>query len=220
MYLFPLYLGTTGQIWLLLTHEHLLVIVQHFSCLCWIFNNLGQTAPSPFSDFAQHLASCFLYYLDCSPLNKLHNLHIFFREGFPTSTLASPIHRKVPGTHYRREGEEGGKQEENRTPDSKHSLIWWSSFSLPSTQSETIFNSAEAILITYRNVTVNKTHLALPSHLFTVCTGTSGYLHSSSMGRVLESESGPHRGCSPSPGFHVILTRTPYRCWPKHKTVW
>ena len=59
------------------------------------------------------------------------------------------------------------------------------------------------------NLTVNKTHVILSSHMFTVHAGTSGYLPSSKISSFLDgftfpqgqTFSGPHQACSPSPSF-------------------
>ena len=72
-------------------------------------------------------------------------------------------------------GGKGGQRKESRAPNSKHRLLWWPSSSLLSTKPETTFISAQVPSMNFSHLTVNKTHAVLPSHMFTIHTGTSEY---------------------------------------------
>lgn len=138
------------------------------------------------------MVSCSLYYLGCFPPNTLPDIYILLEEGFLLPTLVSPTHRMVPGTQYIQERE---RRIENwkKTPDSKHSPIWWWSFSLLLIQPEMIFTLLKPCLWTYYNLTVHKIHIVLPSHMFTIYTGTSGNPYSTEIHFFLNGPIPPAR---------------------------
>lgn len=221
--------GPTGRICFLLTHEHLSFILNNSH----VFAESQKAEPNSTQSLQWFCVACgFLFSLLRRLFATEHapNIYILFEEGFLLPTLISPTHRMVPGTQCIQERErrvENGK----KTPDSKRSPIWWWSFSLLLIQPEMIFTLLKPCLWTYQNLTVHRIHIVLPSHMFTIYTGTSGNPYSTEICSFLNGSIPPARASfglwiRPLPSmlpvsrFHVILTRTPYKGWPGHTLVW
>lgn len=135
------------------------------------------------------------------------------KAAFFVSTLVVPAHGKVPCTEYT--GRRGGGREGGKTGRTQNTRLQASSnmvsipFSSINRARDNIHFRRGHFFELNCNLTVNKTHVILPSHMFTVHAGTSGYLPSSKISYFLDgftfrqgqTFSGPHQACSPSPSF-------------------